>query len=51
MIGRILIYLGAVLPLIWGVSHLFPTQKEERIRQGAGGEFFSKGNGSAIGGQ
>ena len=30
MIGRILIYLGGVLPLLWGVSHLFPTQSVVR---------------------
>jgi hypothetical protein len=30
MTGRILIYLGAVLPLIWGVFHLFPTQSVVR---------------------
>ncbi len=30
MIGKILIYLGAVLPLVWGVSHLFPTQSVVR---------------------
>ena len=26
MIGKILIYLGALLPFIWGVAHLFPTK-------------------------
>ena len=26
MIGMILLYLGALLPLIWGVAHLFPTK-------------------------
>ena len=30
MIGKILIYLGAVLPLVWGVFHLFPTQSVVR---------------------
>ena len=30
MIGRILIYLGAALPLIWGVSHLIPTRSVVR---------------------
>lgn len=30
MIGRILIYFGAVLPLLWGVLHLFPTQSVVR---------------------
>lgn len=30
MIGRILIYLGAALPLVRGVSHLFPTQSVVR---------------------
>lgn len=24
--GKILLYLGAALPLAWGVSHLFPTR-------------------------
>jgi hypothetical protein len=24
--AKILIYLGAVLPLLWGISHLFPTK-------------------------
>ena len=26
MMGKILIYTGAMLPLIWGISHLFPTK-------------------------
>lgn len=26
MTAQILLYAGAVLPLIWGVSHLFPTK-------------------------
>jgi hypothetical protein len=30
MIGRILIYLGALLPFIWGVAHLFPTKSVVR---------------------
>jgi hypothetical protein len=30
MIGRILLYLGAALPLIWGVSHLIPTRSVVR---------------------
>ena len=26
MVNQILLYLGAFLPLFWGVAHLFPTQ-------------------------
>ena len=26
MKGEILIYVGAALPFVWGVSHLFPTK-------------------------
>ncbi len=26
MINQVLLYAGAALPLIWGVSHLFPTR-------------------------
>ena len=26
MMGKILIYTGAMLPLIWGISHIFPTK-------------------------
>jgi hypothetical protein len=30
MYGEILIYLGALLPFIWGVAHLFPTRSVVR---------------------
>ena len=30
MIGKILIYLGALLTFIWGVAHLFPTKSVVR---------------------
>lgn len=30
MTGKILIYLGALLPFIWGVAHLFPTKSVVR---------------------
>lgn len=26
MVNQILLYLGAALPLLWGISHLFPTK-------------------------
>ncbi len=26
MIGKVSLYLGALLPLIWGISHIFPTK-------------------------
>ena len=30
MSGEILIYIGAALPFLWGVSHLFPTRSVVR---------------------
>lgn len=30
MFGEILIYLGAALPFIWGLAHLFPTKSVVR---------------------
>ena len=30
MVDRILLYLGAALPLFWGVAHLFPTRSVVR---------------------
>jgi hypothetical protein len=26
MMAKILIYVGSILPLLWGISHLFPTK-------------------------
>lgn len=26
MVNRILLYIGSILPFIWGVAHLFPTK-------------------------
>ena len=30
IVSQILLYLGAILPLVWGIAHLFPTKSVVR---------------------